>query len=173
LILAWSLQSVCDRLGTSSFLIHHVSFTATLLPLAIFLLAAVVGFSTGTSWGTMGILVPLTIDYAVGLGMEASMAQAEVRRLLVSSVGAVLAGAVFGDHCSPISDTTIMSSMASGADHVDHVRTQMPYALTVAALASLVGYLPAGFGLSPWLSLALGTTICLLIIRFVGRPVTG
>ncbi|MCB9831149.1 MAG: Na+/H+ antiporter NhaC family protein [Planctomycetes bacterium] len=173
LILAWSLQSVCDRLGTSSFLIHHVSFTATLLPLAIFLLAAVVGFSTGTSWGTMGILVPLTIDYAVGLGMEASMAQAEVRRLLVSSVGAVLAGAVFGDHCSPISDTTIMSSMASGADHVDHVRTQMPYALTVAALASLVGYLPAGFGLSPWLSLALGAAICLLLIRFVGRPVTG
>ena len=171
LILAWSLQGVCSALNTSQFLIHHVSFSIEYLPLAIFVLAAVIGFSTGTSWGTMGILVPLCIDYACGMGLEAGYDSAGIQQVLASSVGAVLAGAVFGDHCSPISDTTIMSSMASGADHVDHVRTQMPYALVIALVAVGVGYLPAGFGVSPMILLPLGLTSCFLIVRYFGKPV--
>ncbi len=171
LILAWSLQGVCEKLNTSQFLIHHVSFTLSFLPAAVFVLAAVVGFSTGTSWGTMGILIPLTIDYACGMAVEASLSQHDVREVLASSVGAVLAGAVFGDHCSPISDTTIMSSMASGADHVDHVRTQLPYALVVAAIALVVGYIPSGFGVSPAISLPLGLIAVFLVILIFGRKV--
>ncbi len=171
LILAWSLQSVCERLNTSQFLIHHVSFTLNFLPAAVFVLAAVVGFSTGTSWGTMGILIPLTIDYAVGMATDQGLGQPEVRAVLASSVGAVLAGAVFGDHCSPISDTTIMSSMASGADHMDHVRTQMPYALTVALVALLCGYIPAGFGISPMICLPVGLVVLVGILMVFGRKV--
>ena len=169
LVLAWSLQTVCERLNTSQFLIHHVSFTLSFLPAAVFLLASVVGFSTGTSWGTMGILVPLTIDYACGMAVDAGMTPPEVQMLLASSVGGVLAGAVFGDHCSPISDTTIMSSMASGADHVDHVRTQLPYAMSVALLALIVGYVPAGFGVSPLILLPLGFFAVVVLLFVVGR----
>jgi Na+/H+ antiporter NhaC len=81
----------------------------------------------------------------------------------------VLAGAVFGDHCSPISDTTILSSLATGSDHVDHVKTQLPYALCVAGVAGLAGYLPAGFGVSPWVSLAVGGGLIALLVFKVGR----
>ncbi|MEZ6194874.1 MAG: Na+/H+ antiporter NhaC family protein [Planctomycetota bacterium] len=180
---AWSLQAVCERMGTSQFLVQHVSFNVFLLPTVIFILSAFVGFATGTSWGTMGILVPLTIDYAIGLAAEQHFDQVESAHLMVASIGAVLAGAVFGDHCSPISDTTIMSSMASGADHVDHVKTQMPYALTVAGIAILFGYLPAGLRVVDWLPswiralaeplylLPLGATACFLAVRFVGRRI--
>ncbi len=171
LIFAWGLQGVCERLNTSQWLIYHVAFTLELLPAVIFVLAAAVGFSTGTSWGTMGILVPLTIDYAVGMAGTEGLGQAETVAVMVPAIAAVLAGAVFGDHCSPISDTTIMSSMASGADHIDHVRTQLPYALTVAGVALAFGYLPAGFGFSPWFSLPAGALFIVLLVRFVGRPV--
>jgi Na+/H+ antiporter NhaC len=83
----------------------------------------------------------------------------------------VLAGAIFGDHCSPLSDTTILSSMASGSDHVDHVRTQMPYALTVAVVAVLLGDLPSAFGFPPWISLVAGVGVLYAILRLLGRPV--
>ncbi|MEE9392181.1 MAG: Na+/H+ antiporter NhaC family protein [Planctomycetota bacterium] len=172
LTLAWALQDVCERSNTSQWLIHHITLKSTILPMLIFLLAAVIGFSTGTSWGTMGILVPLTMDYVVSLSVEESFMVAETQVLLVSSVGAVLAGAVFGDHCSPISDTTIMSSMSCGADHVDHVKTQLPYAFSVACIAILVGYLPAGFGISPWILLPLGILLCAVVIRVLGRRAT-
>ncbi len=87
----------------------------------------------------------------------------------LGAISAVLAGAVFGDHCSPLSDTTIMSSLAAGADHVDHVQTQLPYALTVGGVAVVTGYLPVGFGLSPWLSLGLGLGLISLVVFRVGR----
>ena len=170
LILAWTLQSVCERANTSQWLIHQTSFSAQLLPAIVFLLSAVVAFATGTSWGTMGIIIPLTIDYAVGLGVADSLGVDGTRDLMVAAVGGVLAGAVFGDHCSPISDTTIMSSMACGSDHVDHVRTQLPYALVVAGIALVVGYVPAGFGFSPWISLAIGAGLCAIVLRVVGTP---
>jgi len=108
----------------------------------------IIAFSTGTSWGTMAILMPLAIPLAHELG-GADM------HLIYATLGSVLTGSIFGDHCSPISDTTILSSMASASDHIDHVKTQMPYALTTAAVAAAVGYIPAGFGLSPWIWIAM------------------
>ena len=89
--------------------------------------------------------------------------------ILLASVSSVLAGALFGDHCSPISDTTVMSSMASGCDHVDHVRTQLPYAVLVAGVAIVVGYIPAGLGFSPFLGLLVGGALLFAVLRWLGR----
>jgi Na+/H+ antiporter NhaC len=169
-VLAWALADVCRALNTSGYLIEQVSFSFTILPLVTFLLAAGIAFSTGTSWGTMAILVPLTLSYATELSVGADPSQSQ--GVILAGLGAVLAGAVFGDHCSPISDTTVMSSMASGCDHIDHVRTQLPYALTVAAVAIVAGYLPAGLGYSPFLSLAVGAGILVMILLVAGRRVS-
>jgi Na+/H+ antiporter NhaC len=161
LILAWSLSAVCEQLDTAGYLVgvSQKVLSAHWLPAVVFVLAAAVSFATGTSWGTMAIQLP------AAAGLEGPVAV----NILLASVSAVLAGAVWGDHCSPISDTTIMSSLASGCDHVDHVRTQMPYALSVGAVAIVCGYLPAGFGLAPWFSLALGTLLVLVLIFKAGR----
>ncbi len=175
LILAWAMSAVCDALGTAPFLVEASKqvLSARLLPAVVFVLAAAVSFSTGTSWGTMAILMPLVFPLGAELPVHAGLAAPLAHGIHLASVRAVLAGSVFGDHCSPISDTTIMSSLASGADHVDHVRTQLPYALTVAAVALVLGYLPAGWGLSPWLGLALGLVALLLIVWRLGRRAEG
>ena len=167
LVLAWSLGQVCSDLATADFLVRVVgpAVPASLLPAAVFLVAAGVSFATGTSWGTMAILTPLAIPIVIhtnGAG----------HALIEATVSAILGGSVFGDHCSPISDTTIMSSMASSCDHVDHVRTQLPYALLGAAIAVVIGYLPANVhGASPWLLLAVGMLAIAAWVRFVGKPV--
>ncbi|MCA9100323.1 MAG: hypothetical protein KDA63_04175 [Planctomycetales bacterium] len=139
-----------------------------LLPTVIFLLASVVSFSTGTSWGTMGLLLPMAVPLTLG----ALAAQGDVTAsnpLLLGAIGGVLAGAIFGDHCSPISDTTVLSSQASGCDHVAHVRTQLPYALTVAAISVLFGTLPVGLGLPLWPCWLVGTLALLAIVRWFGK----
>jgi len=167
LTLAWSLGQVCTDLGTAAYIKGAVGphVPPGLLPVAIFLVAAAVSFSTGTSWGTMAILTPL----AVPLVLDAAAAD---QAILAATVAAILGGAVFGDHCSPISDTTILSSMASSCDHVDHVRTQLPYALLGAGLAIFIGYLPEAFaGISPWLLLIVGFAAIALWSRFVAKPV--
>ena len=128
-----------------------------MLPAIVFVVAVGMSFSTGTSWGTFGILLPIVV--AVGLEPE----------LLIVSVSACLAGAVCGDHCSPISDTTIMSSTGAMCNHINHVTTQLPYALTVAAV-SFVGYILAGLLQSAWIVLPLSLVmlfVVLLIIKFV------
>jgi Na+/H+ antiporter NhaC len=167
LTLAWSLGQVCSDLETAGFLKSAVGphVPAGLLPAAIFLVAAAVSFATGTSWGTMAILTPL----AVPLVLDATGADPSV---LAATVSAILGGSVFGDHCSPISDTTILSSMASSCDHVDHVRTQLPYALLGAGLAVIIGYLPAALaGVSAWILIVLGMAAVYLWSRFIARPV--
>ncbi|MDP8207217.1 MAG: Na+/H+ antiporter NhaC family protein [Candidatus Electryonea clarkiae] len=166
LILAWSIGDVCARLGTAEVIINAVSgkLPPFLLPVVIFLIAAVVAFSTGTSWGTMAILIPIAIPLAFQLPLQEGIAANQANHILLGSIGAVLAGATFGDHCSPISDTTILSSMASGCDHVAHVRTQIPYALTAGMVAIIIGYLPAGLGLPGWIGLLLGVVALLLIM---------
>jgi len=167
LTLAWSLGQVCADLSTAVFLKGAVGphVPASLLPVAIFLVAAAVSFATGTSWGTMAILTPL----AVPLVLDAGGAEPPI---LAATVSAILGGSVFGDHCSPISDTTILSSMASSCDHVDHVRTQLPYALLGAGLAVAVGYLPEAFGgTSPWPLLAIGLAVIALWSRFLAKAV--
>lgn len=170
LVFAWMLNSVIKELGTASYLVSMLGdrLPAAWLPALVFLLASVVSFSTGTSWGTMAIVMPLAIPLAVKL--TAFHAGTTVSPVLAATVGAVLAGAVFGDHCSPISDTTIVSAFSSDCDVLAHVRTQMPYALTAAVVATLLGYLPAGYGISPWALLAGGGLACWLVVRFRGRP---
>jgi Na+/H+ antiporter NhaC len=167
LTLAWSLGQVCTDLATATFLKGAVGphVPPDLLPMSIFLVAAAVSFATGTSWGTMAILTPL----AMPLVFHASEADPLT---LSATVSAILGGSVFGDHCSPISDTTILSSMASSCDHVDHVRTQLPYALFGAGVSVFIGYLPeAVHGISPWLLLVAGIAFIALSVRFVAKPV--
>jgi Na+/H+ antiporter NhaC len=172
LVLAWSIGSVCNDLQTAQYLVAKVSgiITPGLLPTIIFLIAAAISFATGTSWGTMTILTPIAIPLVVRIAEINAVSPGVQEAVLLSSISAVLAGSVFGDHCSPISDTTIMSSMASGADHVDHVRTQLPYAVTVGAIAVVFGYLPAGFNFSPLLSLLVSVAAIVGIIWLFGKP---
>ncbi len=145
LILAWSIRTVCEDIGTSVYLVSSVQeyLTPVMLPLATFLLAAVVALSTGTSWGTMGILIPSMIP--VAFYMTRDMPNGE--QILLLCFAAVLDGAIFGDHCSPISDTTVMSSISSSCDHMDHVKTQLPYAFTTMTFAAVFGYVGVAFGL--------------------------
>jgi Na+/H+ antiporter NhaC len=171
LILAWSLASITDELGTANYLMALLgdSVPASLLPTLVFLLAAFTAFATGTSWGTMGILMPLVVPLTWAVISGDGGADAASSPILYSAISSVLAGAVWGDHCSPISDTTIMSSMASGCDHISHVATQMPYAILVAAVAIFGGTLPAGFGMPWWVGLLLGTAVLWIALRIFGR----
>ncbi len=167
LVLAWSLGQVCSDLETAAFLKTAVgpSLSPALIPLAVFLVAAAVSFATGTSWGTMAILTPL----AVPLVVESAAGDPAA---LAATVAAILGGSVFGDHCSPISDTTILSSMASGCDHVDHVRTQLPYALFSASVAVVVGYLPQAMTDIPApVLLLIGAGVIGAVVWFFGRSV--
>lgn len=165
LVFAWVLNSVIKDLGAAKFLAGLLSgkVPAGLLPGVVFATAALISFSTGTSWGTMALVMPLAIPIAVTLG------GAPDASLVIVTIGAVLAGAVFGDHCSPISDTTIVSAFASDCDAMEHVRTQMPYALLAAGTALLLGYLPTGFGLTPWIALPLGAVACWAVLRYKGQ----
>jgi Na+/H+ antiporter NhaC len=161
LILAWSLKNCCDELKTGQFLTAILAdkVSAYWFPPIVFLVACVTSFATGTSYGTMAILIPTAIPVAFALDGNSYGLTTMI------SVGAVLDGAIFGDHCSPISDTTIMSSVSSSCDLMQHVRTQLPYSLLVAAIALLCAYLPSALGLPAGLSLILGVfvMICLLL----------
>ncbi|MEE8267656.1 MAG: Na+/H+ antiporter NhaC family protein [Gemmatimonadales bacterium] len=173
LLLAWSLGAVTEDLGTAAFLSSILSdrLPVELLPVTVFVIAGVVALSIGSSWGTMAILFPLAIPLALRMGAVADPAASMGWGILLAVTAAVMGGALFGDHSSPISDTTILSSMASGCDHVDHVRTQMPYALLAAGLAGVVGSIPAGFGMSPWISLPVGVVALIVVVRYVGKRV--
>jgi Na+/H+ antiporter NhaC len=169
LVFAWMLNSVIKDLGTAGYLVSLLSeqLAPGALPALVFVLASVISFSTGTSWGTMAIVMPLVIPVAAELG---GLGQAgAVSTVFVATIGAVLAGAVFGDHCSPISDTTVVSSFSCDCDVMAHVRTQLPYALMAGTIAVLMGYGPAGFGVSPWLLLPVGGLSLWGLVRFTGR----
>jgi Na+/H+ antiporter NhaC len=165
LILAWGLGQVCKDLATGQWLaekLKHIS--PALLPTLVFFLSAVIAFSTGTSWGTMAIVFPI-----LGPLLAQNTALPAFEGIFFGSVGAVLAGSCFGDHASPISDTTVLSSMSSGSDHIDHVRTQVPYALYCAAIATVFGFLPAGFGMNPWIGLVLGVSALIGGLIVIGK----
>lgn len=172
LTMAWSIALVTKHMHTAEFvsaILLKLSLSPYIIPALTFLLAALIGFSTGTSWGTMAILYPLILPASwmlcqnQGLGVDATMP------LFYSVVASVMAGSVMGDHCSPISDTTIMSSMASGCNHLQHVKTQMPYALTVGAVALLIGVLPTALGMPSWLAFVIAIAMLAAIVRFVGK----
>jgi len=178
--LAWSLADVTGKinnldeptsLGTAKYLASLVEGQVSVawMPTVVFLLASVVAFCTGTSWGTMGILMPLAISSTHGL-LAADGAAVDINDpLLIATIGSVLAGAIFGDHCSPISDTTVLSSRASGCDHIAHVRTQLPYALLAAAIAVVFGTIPVGFGISVWPMLALSIVALVASVVILGK----
>ena len=165
LICAWSLSSVIKELGTAKYLIQLLSgaLPPFILPSLIFALGAIISFATGTSYGTMGILMPLAIPLSHSINPEMSY--------IIVATSAVLTGAIFGDHCSPISDTTILSSMGAGCNHIDHVRTQMPYSIFVAVITIVFGYIPAGFGLPVYLVLPLAFVAMFIGIQIFGKSV--
>ena len=171
LILAWAIGDICKELHTADYVISLTRdiLSPHLIPFFTFVIAAFIAFSTGTSWATMAILTPIVIPISYQLPIDAGMSTGLSHQILIATIGSVLSGSVLGDHCSPISDTTILSSMASAADHVDHVRTQLPYAMVVGAVACLVGYIPSGWGLSSWLSLFAGSAILVGVVFWVGK----
>jgi len=171
LVLAWSLSDVTAALNTASFLVTLLagSLPVALIPAIAFILAAITAFTTGTSWGTMAILMPLVIPLAWAVMTVSGIADPSGMHILYSSVACVLAGAVWGDHCSPISDTTVLSSIASGCNHIEHVRTQLPYALLVGFAALLIGTVPGGYGLPPWVSILLGIAVLFGVLKVFGR----
>ena len=171
LVLAWSLSSVTAALNAQGYLVSILgdSLPLALVPAVVFILAAITAFSTGTSWGTMGIRMPLVVPLAWAVMSINGMTGPADMHVLHSSVACCLAGAVWGDHCSPISDTTILSSIASGCNHIEHVRTQLPYALLVGAVALLIGTVPGGYGLPPWISIIVGIAVLIVVLRIFGR----
>ena len=173
LVLAWALSNVTEVLHTADYLTSVLGETLApgVVPAIVFILAAATAFATGSSWGTMGILMPLIIPLVWAVLQLNDMADSAHFHIIYSSVSCVLAGAVWGDHCSPISDTTILSSMASGCDHIDHVRTQLPYAMSVGLVALLLGTLPAGFGFPWWVSILVGAALLSAALRLFGTPV--
>ncbi|MEM6469186.1 MAG: Na+/H+ antiporter NhaC family protein [Planctomycetota bacterium] len=171
--LAWALSAMTGKeaLDTGGYLASMLSdsLDPRMLPTIVFVIAGMMAFSTGTSWGTMAILTPLSVTLSLQLTTAAGELGDPSGAICLATSGSVLAGAIFGDHCSPISDTTVLSSRASGCDHVEHVRTQLPYALTVAAVCIVFGCIPAAFGFSPWLSLLLGGCCLWGVLRLFGK----
>ncbi|WP_372636254.1 Na+/H+ antiporter NhaC family protein [Fodinibius sp.] len=151
LVMAWALSAITIELGTADYLMSVFGETLNpyWLPALVLLLSALTSFATGSSWGTMGILMPLVVPLAWEIGISSGLADAMTHEIIYASVSAVLGGSVWGDHCSPISDTTILSSIATQCDHVEHVNTQLPYAMIVGIISiiAMAGILVAGI---PW-----------------------
>lgn len=166
LVLAWSMKLLCDEMQTGEYVVLALKegLNPIWLPLCIFIVAAITAFSTGTSWGTMAILIPTVTPLALSLG------GGEYGVYVALCLAAILDGAIMGDHCSPISDTTIMSSISTECDLLSHVKTQLPYSLTVGSLALILGYLPAGLYLSDLggKSFPLSLTLLLSLLLLVG-----
>ncbi len=173
LILAWSLAQTTEILQTANYLVSILGefLPVPLIPTVIFLLSAATAFATGSSWGTMGIFYPIVIPLAWQIMFLNGVADMEHIYIIYSSVACVICGAVWGDHCSPISDTTIMSSMASGCNHMDHVATQLPYALSVGTIALVLGTIPTGYGVSPLIMIPAGLMAVLILLLIFGKRV--
>ncbi len=178
--LAWALSATTgkDALDTGGYLSSVLSdrIDIRLLPTCVFILAGGIAFATGTSWGTMAIVTPIAVSLV--LDLQATSIATDANDLIVNSplalatFSSVLAGAIFGDHCSPISDTTVLSSRASGCDHVQHVRTQMPYALLAGGVCIITGTLPVAFGVPVWVCLIVGVACLFVTVRRWGVPVS-
>ncbi len=164
LVLAWTLTAIIKELGAGYYLSAQISsyLPGFLLPSLIFIFASIISFATGTSYGTMGILMPLAVPLALG-------AEPNNATLALVCTSSVLTGAIFGDHCSPISDTTILSAIGSDCDHIEHVNTQMPYALFVGGLTIVAAYIPAGLGVSPFIIIPINIAIMFLIVQIIGK----
>jgi Na+/H+ antiporter NhaC len=162
LILAWAIKDVCDGLDTGMAMVALIGdhLPPMLLPLVVFILSGFIALCTGTSWGTMAVMLPVAVPLAVALSGEAL--------IVIICLGAVLDGAIWGDHISPLSDTTVLSSSATGCPLIDHVKTQAPYAI-LAMLAAGGGYLLSGRGISLWICYSLGFAILIGGLLLFGR----
>ncbi|MFA7671403.1 MAG: Na+/H+ antiporter NhaC family protein [Sphaerochaetaceae bacterium] len=156
MVLAWSIGEVTDALGTANFVVEATRqwMNPALLPFIMFIICMFISFSTGTSWGTMAVMTPIGVPLAYHIG---SMPLVHI------IIGAIFAGAIFGDHCSPISDTTVMASIFSGSDHIAHVKTQIPYALLVAIISGAL-YLLSAYIKRGWLLLLIGIAVLTLFV---------
>ncbi len=171
LVMAWAIADVTNVLQTAPYLISVLgdSLSPYSLPAIVFLLAAGAGFASGSSWGVMAILMPLVIPLCWAVLESNGIADAQHMHILYSCIACVLCGAVWSDHCSPISDTTVLSSLATGCDHMDHVATQLPYAALGGAVALLVCTLPAGYGLPWWLLMPTAAVVLFSVHRFLAQ----
>ncbi|MFC4557878.1 Na+/H+ antiporter NhaC family protein [Virgibacillus kekensis] len=165
LALAWSIGSVTSELGTAAFVVEAAEANATpaLIPVLLFIIGAIIAFTTGTSYGTFAIMIPIAIPVAASMDISMGLA-----------IAAVFSGGIFGDHCSPISDTTILSSAGSSSDHIDHVNTQIPYAV-LAGTSGLISFLVAGFTGSGIIALLVGAVVLVVSAYFLnkvwGKPI--
>lgn len=174
LILAWSLALITEHMHTADFISQsmlEISLSPYFVPAITFVLSALVSFSTGSSWGTMAILYPLLLPASWLISSEYGLDQESSMLIFYNVVSCVLAGSVLGDHCSPISDTTILSSLASSCNHIEHVRTQLPYALTVGLISIFIGTVPAAYGVSSWILFPLGLIILYVIVVIFGKRI--
>ena len=172
LIMAWSIALITQHLHTADFISHvllSLQVSPYMIPVITFLFAAGVAFSTGSSWGTMAILYPLILPASWMICQANQMEYAESLAIFHNVVSCVLAGSVLGDHISPISDTTILSSLASGCNHIEHVRTQIPYALTVGIVAILLGTIPAAYGVPGYINYPVALLVLLGVISVFGK----
>ncbi|PIC76373.1 sodium:proton exchanger [Sporosarcina sp. P19] len=165
LVLAWALGQVIGEMGTANYIVEVMkgNIPAFIIPAILFVVGAIMAIASGTSWGTFAIMLPIAIPMAVALDAH-----------LLVCIGAVLSGGIFGDHCSPISDTTILSSTGAGADHIDHVKTQFPYAL-LNAVAAFIGFIVAGITGSVYtifLSVAIIIVVALILSKRQGKSIT-
>lgn len=169
LVLAWSLAGVTEDLNTAlylkSFFGEEFKYV-WVVPALTFVLSAFIAFSTGSSWSTMALMYPLVIPLSYSLMTNGEFTDLS---LMYNTIASVLAGAVLGDHCSPISDTTILSSLATSCNHISHVKTQMPYALTVGAVALFLGVIPAAMGVSSFILVPIGILVLYLIVHYFGK----
>lgn len=165
LLFAWTSGNIMGELGTGSYISELVggNVPGFVLPVIIFAVSCLVSFSTGTSYGTTAIMIPIAFPLAMAI------TGGDVNAYAVLTIASVTSGAIFGDHCSPISDTTIMSSMGSASDLMDHVRTQIPYAATAAVVAGIVGFIPASFGVSPWILIPIGIVVLYFVVKVLGK----
>ena len=173
LTLAWSIGAVTNEIRTADYIISLISETIDprFLPVIVFLVCGLTSFATGTSWGTMAIMFPIVIPLSAAVTGMNNYSPADTHLILIGVISSVLAGCVWGDHCSPISDTTILSSMASGCDHIDHVRTQLTYAISVGIVTMLIGDILTAFGLSPVIALLIIAAVLIGIIYSFGKRV--
>lgn len=171
LVLAWGLAEVTALMQTAEFISSHLSDSLNIrwMPAVTFLAAALISFSIGSSWGTMAILYPVLIVTSWNIGLENGVEVQANFEILLNVIASVLAGSVLGDHCSPISDTTILSSLATDCDHIEHVRTQLPYALSVGSVSLIFGTIATSFGLPFWISFVLGLSALYFIVSYFGK----
>ena len=173
LIFAWALAQTTDELGTAQFLTRLLDGNVSpyMLPAIIFVLSGAIAFSTGSSWSTMAILYPIAMPMTWTICMNAGMSEAEALPLFYNVVATVLSASVFGDHCSPISDTSILSSLSSSCNHMAHIRTQSPYAIFIAILSIVMSLFVSYTGAPFIVNLLLGIGIIVLVIRFLGKKI--